>query len=273
MSLAIQEATSLHPNLQEPSLILSLGTGSSRSDPWESNRFCSELFPVRLLNQFGINMSSTRAWKQFMGHQTTKRKGDYFRYDISWEGNEPALDSTAQMEEIKSAARSYILNHPSLQRLIGRILAGLFYFELKALPNYQGHLVGEGSIFCRLDGGSPELEALLHLLDQGNAYFLVQGCHTNIDGDICRGIFFKNVIFSAPRSQDAIHIALVIASEEHPISGSPFTIDELVRAQQMDAHFGTSDHRPLKGQVGSYTRGLKRKFNGVREKRKKRKLH
>jgi hypothetical protein len=32
--------------------------------------------------------------------------------------------------------------------------------------------------------------------------------------------------------------------EASNISGSPFTIDQLVKAQKIDAWFGTADHRP-----------------------------
>lgn len=274
VSLAIQGAAALYPDGPKPSLIVSLGTGFSSPQNAESDKVCGDLYPVRLYKAFGMNMSSGRAWKQHMGYQPTNKKGDYFRYDIDWEGTEPALDSTSQMEEIETAAHSHISEHPSLRNFSGRVRAELFYFELKCIPTYEGSFLCKGHILCRLEGKSPAIRKFLQQLNQDKAHFKVQGRQVNLDFEAYEGrdLFCEDLMLFTSTRQESFHISLVAATGEHPISGSPFNINKLVEAQQLDAQFGTPDYRKPDLQYRRSGCPQKRRSQDAPTKRKRRKL-
>ncbi|KAH6980575.1 hypothetical protein EDB80DRAFT_826088 [Ilyonectria destructans] len=131
--------------------------------------------------------------------------------------------------------------------LAKRIVAGLFYFELDAVPSQRGpQFRGSGSIRCLRPCADEALSALVQKLLQSSAAFRLNG--SRVPGTLSGasfwtscGNFRKKIKFT---SGDAtISITLQQGSPEYPISGSPFRLSELVEAQQLNANFGRSDHR------------------------------
>jgi len=255
---ALCEAQAIWPSVEEPDFVVSLGTGFQRQQP-SSPRMSGPRGILRdgsiprLCRAFLSSMSGRKVWQEFRNRRGAESKGRYFRFDIGFEGIEPGLDNTSKMQELRTQARAEFSDSRELDDLARSVVASLFYFELEPTPKYRnGKILCVGNILCRLRVGNPALEALFNQLSKGSAQFLLDehailGAvedRSSIDRD---GNFRKRVEFSICDRQRKISISLKEGS--HPpnnVSGSPFSVDSLVGAQGMDAHFGRADHKKRK---------------------------
>jgi hypothetical protein len=205
-------------------------------------------FIPRLFRAFKLSMSSIDGHK-FRSRRREGRKEQYFRFDMEFDGPEPALDDTTKMQELKAAARSAVQGSKELDRLARCVVAELFVFELEGKPlKEQGKYICIGHILCRLRANHPALRVLIDKLLKSSAKFLLQG-HP-LEGSMregsyldAKGNFRKRIVVEVVDTRSQISIQLQEGSSEPcKISGSPFTIDSLVATQQLDACFGTSDH-------------------------------
>lgn len=244
----------MYPLANEPSLVVSLGTGSRRADDMprmsHSRGILRDGFIPRLFRAFMLSMSSTDGHK-FRSRRRVGCKEQYFRFDIEFQGAEPGLADTTKMQELKAAARAAIYGSKELDRLARCVVAELFIFELESEPwKENGHYICVGHILCRLRANGTALKALLDQLIKGSAKFFIQSQGYPISGMIqdgsCldrAGNFRLRVAFEIPNRKNDIFIRLQEeSSEPYSISGSPFTIDRLVAALQLDACFGRADH-------------------------------
>ncbi|KAH6956059.1 hypothetical protein BKA56DRAFT_602903 [Ilyonectria sp. MPI-CAGE-AT-0026] len=162
------------------------------------------------------------------------------------------LDHVAPLDtgSVPRLKRSVYQDRPlqdAICALAKRIVAGLFYFELDAVPSQRGpQFRGSGSIRCLRPCADEALSALVQKLLQSSAAFRLNG--SRVPGTLSGasfwtscGNFRKKIKFT--NGDATISITLQQGSPEYPISGSPFRLSELVEAQQLNAHFGRSDHR------------------------------
>ncbi|KAK3933650.1 acyl transferase/acyl hydrolase/lysophospholipase [Diplogelasinospora grovesii] len=255
--LALAEVAALFKATPDPSLVVSLGTGSARADRPDVSRsrpLWQDSFPLRIFRAFWQYGNSKRAWNRLLSREKVGRTGEFFRFDIEFEGQEPPLDNVVDMKEISDIARETILGSPALDRLIHRIRAELFVFELD--PRCPFRLVNGtyqcvGRILCRLRARTPEFVAFMSQLDQASASFLIgdrvlPGSFQDRSAKREDGNFFKEVRFHTPSRTEPITISLREGGAACPISGSPFTLQFLIEVQSLDARFGTADHRKRK---------------------------
>jgi hypothetical protein len=273
--LAFAETAALFPDTPQPSLVASFGTGSSGGKQMEktkppatiSRRFnpskvtkprkksrrrsWSDLFAFRIFQAFLSHGDSTRAWKQLLSQRADQSGGEFFRFDVQYDGSAPSLDNITDLDEMEELAEECVMASPSLDRLALCIRAQNFYFELDGEPQYTNGLHEcAGHIFCRLEPGSEEHYAFLESLDNSSSHFqvgskLLSGTFLQESTRGQNNAFSKQVKFCVPGRQVPFEIVLREGFEEASnISGSPFTIDQLVKAQKIDAWFGTADHRP-----------------------------
>ncbi|KAH7303728.1 acyl transferase/acyl hydrolase/lysophospholipase [Stachybotrys elegans] len=270
VTIAMQEAAALFPATPKPSLVVSLGTGSARKgrpDTSTSRCFWRDSFPLRVFRAFWQSGSSSRAWTQLLSHQEMGNKGEFFRFDIEFDGPEPALDDVLVMEEIRDEARDAMLDSPTLDRLVLRTRAELFFFELDPERPYQ--LIGGvyecvGRISCRLRARTPEFEAFMAQLNASSAKFLISDrvLPTDFQDRFTRlrdGNFSKVIKFQTPSRQDPITISLREKDTAYPISGAPFSLQWLIDAQQLEARFGQQDHRKRKWPICKVEQEARRK--------------
>ncbi|RDL30200.1 uncharacterized protein BP5553_10478 [Venustampulla echinocandica] len=253
-SLALEEVAAIYPLVDGPSLVLSLGTGSPRlaDVPRMSptRGVFRDGFIPRLFRAFRHSMGSINGHK-FRSRQRGGHKEQYFRFDIEFDGPEPALDDTTKIQELKAAARSAIHGSEELDRLARCVVAELFVFELdhERLPLPEnGKYLCAGRILCRLRANHPAFQVLLDQLSKSSAKFLFQG--SPLAGSAKDASYFdeggdfrKRVTFEVPNRGAPISIHLREGSSEpSSISGSPFTIDTLAAALQLECCFGRPDH-------------------------------
>lgn len=252
-AIAIDEAAALFPSMPKPSIVLSLGTGFAKQSPSRPSRIrrvVGDPFVARLLRAFMKQGDSDRAWRQMLSHRSIGESGELFRFDIEYSDNGPSLDNIKDIEYLGATAKKSIRNSPELIRLAHCIRAELFYFELEGKPRLvNGVYECVGTLLCRLAPGTEGFKALIDRLDgllatlQIGTRVVTAGFRnrtSNADG------FRKHITFhvSARLTPFSITLCEGPAGECH-ISGSPFTLDGLVKAQRLDAGFGTADHRDV----------------------------
>ncbi|CCD42661.1 similar to patatin-like phospholipase [Botrytis cinerea T4] len=251
-NIALQEVAVTFPNSVEPSLVVSLGTGATRvnevPEMGPSRGLLKDGFIPRLIRAFKLSFGSTIAHK----HRSLRKQGhreQYFRFDIEFDHPEPELDDTTRMQEVKERARSAICGSKDIDQLARCVIAELFLFELDSVPKKErGRYICQGRIICRLRAHSTALQVLLEQLNRSSAVFLVQGHHLkdSLDDGSYEdkdGNFGKTVSFEVFDKSTTFSIQLKEGSSQPcGISGSPFSIDSLVAAQQLECPFGTMDH-------------------------------
>ena len=230
------------PQVEEPDFIVSLGTGTARTTESSSVPISSRLrvwkdkaFP-RLWRLFWEKMRDRQLKQVFRAYPR------YHRLDTEFDGPVPRLD------DIQSIHRAHSEEDHSVSRVIDSIarhaIASLFYFQLNTRPErYNGESVGVGSIFCTIRQSEEAFQLLLKQLS--NASFYLDDCPiagtvgdpSFIDED---GNFRKRVEISL---SDRFTISLKQGDlEPCNISGSAYSIERLITAQEFDAHFGRADH-------------------------------
>lgn len=242
----------MSPGAAEPSIVVSLGTGSSSSNPeGESSSILVDKFPFRLSRALWRQTSSKTAWNHLLGHQKADDRTSFFRFDIEFEEKEPLLDEVNKMEHVRQTACQTMTGSSSLHRLSRHLRAELFFFELDdSLPPYffNGAYQCVGTILCRLRAMTPEYEAFMQQLWQKTASFRLGGQVLGITCENIHANFSHRVCFSLPSPKHLFAIKLAEGEgDSFDISGSPFTLDWLMQRQGLNSKFGTSDHRKRKG--------------------------
>jgi hypothetical protein len=212
-----------------------------------------ESFPARLYRAFWKQGDSSAAWNHVLNGKEGQAKGEYFRLDVPFEGEPPALDDVDGMSRVAQMVRDTALGSPEVERLARCLRAALFVFELDASrqPRMRdGVYRCEGHIYCRLRAGTEEFETLMRQLGQRSASFQCQEqrlqCGIPPTDQMCDVADFRlPVEFRVPSRHALCRITL----REGPpnadcnISGSPFTLEWLIAQQKLGASFGREDHQ------------------------------
>ncbi|KAH7132983.1 hypothetical protein EDB81DRAFT_888099 [Dactylonectria macrodidyma] len=254
INLALSELRSLYPAKPLPQYLISLGTGifmesaSRERVPGKRLGYFKRHFLHRLFKAYMSLLSGKKTMDDF--DRSTKTSPLFercIRLDAVVPGPAAPLDDAGSVPRLKCSVHQDRLLQDAICALAKRIIASLFYFELDAIPSRRGtQFRGSGCISCLCRAPDEALPALRQKLVQSSAVFRVNG--SIVPGMLSGasfwtscGNFRKKIKFT---SGDAtISITLQQGSPEYPISGSPFRLSELVEAQQLNAHFGRSDHR------------------------------
>ena len=211
-------------------------------------------FIPRLLRAFNLSTSSLNS-HTFRSHRSIHRREQYFRFDSEFDGPEPALDDTTKMCELKAAAQAAIHKSKDIDRAASCAVGQYFVFELESQERKEdGQYTCTGHILCRLRANGAALGVLLDQLIRSSAKLSVQSRQYPVGGLVKAGScldrdgnFRLRVLFEVPDKKSQIFIRLQEGlSEAWNISGSPYSINTLAAAQQLDACFGRADHAKRK---------------------------
>lgn len=257
--MALSEAAALFPSAEEPDLVVSLGTGGPRPNAEElralgSRGLLKDGWISRFLRGSMENMAGSRDWKALVSSGRPNSSGKYHRLDIELDGPEPRLDAVSDMASLQSRALGDPNLCPVLDNTAECVIASQFYFKLHTRPRYMGgQYVGSGSIKCKLRHGEPALDVLLSRLCAAGARLLIGNRTVPDSNDKCiteisdRSNLDETRNFCASLAlgvQDTFSIFLQEDSKApRHISGSPFSVERLVRAEGLEAYFGRADHR------------------------------
>lgn len=242
----------MFPLVEEPDFVLSLGTGEPgphnydmSADSHHNNQKFGMLPRMR-----DLMLEKTRDKTLRRAYKSTKLAFKFLhrihRLSTEFDGTEPRLDEAKRIPELKLKVQE----DPSLTRdidiVVQCMVASLFYFELDSLPEKrEGKYSGTGYILCSIRRNDPAFQVLLHKLLSNSAEFLLDS--NPIPGSLQdtsyfdkNGNFRKRIEFHTPGK---FTISLKQGSwNPCDISASPFSVNNLVRAQGLDAFFGRSDH-------------------------------
>ncbi|GKT61251.1 hypothetical protein ColTof3_08590 [Colletotrichum tofieldiae] len=176
-AIALQEVASLFPETPDPSLLASAGTGSSREEKQlarEPNGGWRDYFPFRLARAFRTLRSDKNAWQRLVAHKKVGRSGEFFRFDVEFDGPEPPLDSLSSFDDPECDDECTFEGLLALKRLALCARAELFIFELRASRPYlfsDGGYECCGHIRCRLGARSESLKEFVSQLARNYCYF------------------------------------------------------------------------------------------------------
>lgn len=130
------------------------------------------------------------------------------------------------------------------------MVALLLYFELDLkLERVNGEFVGTGHIQCKIRYTHPAFSLLLYqLVTASTTFYLNNSLFPGVIGDKSsldiNGNFRKLVELDV---NDEFTISVKQARVAPcNIGGSPYSINKMILAQELDAQFGTADHRKRK---------------------------
>jgi hypothetical protein len=269
---ALSEVASMFPLIEEPDFILSLGTGEPKNNGTCANSTCependdtctngtpntwkNKALP-RLCRMFWEKMRDRKIRQAFQMHPR------YHRLNSELDLTEPRLDEANSMPALKLKVQADDSISKAIDSIARCMIASLFYFELDSIPDrIDGKYVGIGHIQCLLRRNSPAFSLLLRQLSNCSAAFYLDDCP--IPGRLGDSSFFGADRNFRKRVELNVADRFVISlkqgnSEPCNISGSSYSINKLILAQGLNAHFGTADHRKRKRSEESAFRGRKR---------------
>lgn len=252
---ALSEVSALFPFCREPDFVLSLGTGEPAPRNYDtSTTDCRSRRRRGMLRRTcDLLLEKTRDKPIRRACKTAALAGNVLhrihRLSVHFDGAEPRLDDTSRIPELIRKAQTDPSLSPEIDAVARRMVASLFYFELElgSLPQWcNGKYLLSGHIRCSIRRGDAALEALLSKLASSRGRFLVgdwaipDTSYLGKDGNFC--------IHVTVETKRRFAVTLKLGDEEagSDISGSPFSVQQLVAAQGLDAPFGHPDHRKRK---------------------------
>ncbi|KAH7112381.1 acyl transferase/acyl hydrolase/lysophospholipase [Dactylonectria macrodidyma] len=247
--IAVREAVALSPDRTQPSIVVSLGTGSAVDGEGELSGMLSHSFPLRLWRALWRSTGSKIAWTRLCSHYKPSDSTKFFRFDLDFMEDVPLLDKVNEVDHIRQLACETAKDSPDLRILVLHLRAELFLFELdERRPQYFacGAYQCAGYIRCRLRAKTPQYEAFMQQLCEMKATIRFGGQVLEFSqNDIRKDVCFR-VDFSVPSLSSSFAVRMVEERQGFDISGSPFTMKWLIRRQGLDMSFGTTDHRKRK---------------------------
>ncbi|KKY29202.1 putative patatin-like phospholipase [Phaeomoniella chlamydospora] len=246
VDIALWEIPVIWPSIERPDLVISLGTGSlkARKKMGFSGLWSSRLL-ARLYGCLDRFISSKKIAEEFGNGRRKELDGRYFRFDGEL-SESSGLDETDKIRQIAAYARDQFCRSPEIDVVARRIIASLFYVELDRQPRkIKDKYFASGHIFCRVSRTQPAFEHLMNQLSKTCAVFSIDGHvvpgrvedRSFTDGT---GNFRKKIEFEG-KERLSIHLKEGSFQPQH-ISGSPYVIEEMIRAQGLNKQFGRSDH-------------------------------
>ena len=197
---------------------------------------------------------------------TPERHEDYRQLNVELPSNEPAIDNTTKMEELRGLVDCNPLINLQCENILYNLLIATFYFELSSIPIELplGGISCTGMIRCRLPSKViVELLERIHPLGLSFATTSSMLAYYNSSRDICPSChrYRKFVEFIAKDLGQLITIR--VQSPNMPlrnISAFPQSMRWFVNQQQLDAPFGTAYHRNFNHACKSCSEAIKRKI-------------
>jgi hypothetical protein len=242
---ALSEVNSLF--VKEPDIVVSIGTGESKQNVVDLSNESdhAKKSVLRRLTEFIVVK-----WQDRIIRDAIKTRPDsqwYHRLNIQLSGKESRLDDAKCIPELKARAQEDDSISQDIDKIARRIIASRFYFELDSNPEkHDGRYMISGRILCTIRCKDEAFSGLINQLSAVSAQLFLNDRPVSAIQDLScygrDGNFCKLIQFS---TEGKFTISLM-QGELCNISGSPFSTERLIKEQQLDAPFGTPDHRKRK---------------------------
>lgn len=185
------QLSSIWPGHARPGLVLSVGTGyqdapahelatsTAQTGVWTNTCFaardssevprshsswlhwfwCNSFVP-RIFRAFYSSpcLHGQNSWKALLNRVDEHSRGDFFRLNLEFLGQEPPLDDSNQLSRLSDLASNCTLD---LRAYRDAIWASAFFYELVELPQlYHGYYTCRGMIYCTFQDARPLLQAI-----------------------------------------------------------------------------------------------------------------
>ena len=250
--IALSERRRNDPSLASPDIVISLGTGTQRVSPSPSltdfRHVILDGYLPRLWRSYMSSFNGQRIWDDLVNSVEESSHMDYIRLNSVLPSDEPAIDNTDRMAEMRLSVRVPNVARACKDTLYA-LLISAFYFELSDLPEQIqiGRYCCRGTIRCRLPGIA--VVNLLKQCDVTNLAFLTAAeTLGQYEGDLdlclsCRR-YQKHVEFHIHHHTELVTIYVHSAKQgRRKISAFPQTMQWFVAQQRLDAPFGTAFHQ------------------------------
>ncbi len=167
IKLALWESLRIDPSLSKPNLVVFVGTGTStKTKSPRAASFRHVLFDGFIPRLWRAHMSSfddESNFRDVVNSLDRENREDYKRLNVVLSRNEPTMDNTSRMDELRQLVH---LNSQMIQvceETIYALLIASFYFELSCIPSplLENQIRCLGTIRCRLPG-----EVMVELLER-----------------------------------------------------------------------------------------------------------
>ncbi|KAK5093250.1 hypothetical protein LTS08_008949, partial [Lithohypha guttulata] len=235
------ELDSIWPGHARPGLVLSVGTGYQGSPAHELGRrrgFWFDSFMPRIIRAFLSSpcLHGQNSWISLLNRVDKAAQVDFFRLNLEFEEEEPALDDVAQVPWLCELTMNTTLN---LTPYRNAIWASAFLFELIEQPLLsRGLYTCEGVIYCSFQDARPLLQAI-HRAYTGPHIALDAKVLSRLgrDDDCCSGcgFFQSRVKFEVRHLDITVDLSIVFEKEtRRHISSFPNTVQWFVDKQTRD---------------------------------------
>ena len=255
IKLALWESLRIDPSLSKPDLVVSVGTGTSTKT--KSPRAASfrhvlfDGFIPRLWRAYMSSFDGESNFRDVVNSLDRDNREDYKRLNVVLPRNEPAMDNTSRMDELRQLVHLNPQMIQECEETIYALLVASFYFELSCIPSPlpENRIRCLGTIRCRLPG-----EVMVELLERIHPSRISFVTHSRALGyyfgkrDLCPSCrrYRKSVEFTVRDLGQPTNIYATSARRpRRKISAFPQTMQWFIDQQHLDAPFGTAYHRSL----------------------------
>ncbi len=251
--IALSERLRNDPSLLAPDVVVSLGTGAQKTSTsprtTDFRHVILDGYVPRLWRSYMSSFNGQKILDELMNSVDERKREDYIRLNSVLPSDEPAIDNTDRMDELRES-----VHVPEMYRVCKKtlyaLLACAFYFELASIERVrEGQYHCRGTIRCRLPG-IPAVN-LLTRCHVSNLVFLTDvetlGYYAgNLDLCVLCHRYQKKVDFVVRHPTELVTIyAESITQGRRKISAFPQAMRWFENHQMLDAPFGTAFHRDL----------------------------
>ena len=252
--IALSERLRNDPSLLAPDIVVSLGTGAQKTSAsprtTDFRHVILDGYVPRLWRSYMSSFNGQKIWDELMNSVDERKREDYIRLNSVLPSDEPAIDNTDRMDELRESVHVPQMYQDCAKTLYA-LLISAFYFELASVPERlrEGQYHCRGTIRCRLPGNS--VVKLLARCGISNLDFITDVetlGHYGGNLDLCLLChrYQKKVDFLVRHPTELVTIyAQSVTQGRRKISAFPQAMQWFENQQKLDAPFGTAFHRNL----------------------------
>jgi len=251
--IALSERLRNDPSLLNPDVVVSLGTGGQKTSAsprlTDFRHVILDGYVPRLWRSYMSSFNGQKIWDELINSVDERKREDHIRLNSVLPSDEPAIDNTDRMEELRESVHVPQM-YRDCKKTLYALLVPSFYFELASVERVrEGQYRCHGTIRCRLPGMS--IVKLLTRFNVSNLVFLTDVETLGYYGgelDLCvlchRYQKKVDILVRHPTELVTIY-AESVTQGRRKISAFPQAMQWFENQQKLDAPFGTAFHRDL----------------------------
>ncbi len=155
--IAFSERLRNDPSLLVADVVVSLGTGAQKTSTsprtTDFRHVILDGYVPRLWRSYMSSFEGQKIWDELMNSVDERKREDYIWLNSVLPSDEPAIDNTDRMDELRESANVSQM-YRDCEKTLYALLISAFYFELAPDPERvrEGQYHCRGTIRCRLPG-------------------------------------------------------------------------------------------------------------------------